>query len=357
VDAAAAQRWWGRLERLFDAARMLPPGRRAAFIDRECADDPELHRELASLLQYAPGDSATSSLLVPPRAAVATASDRLTSALDPRVGLTLRQYRIEARIGGGGMGVVYRARDTRLHRPVALKFLAPALASHASANRRFLAEARAVAAIDHPNICTVYEVDESADGTPFIAMAYHVGETLRERLARGRLTIRAATQYVTQTGEALRAAHTRGIIHRDVKPGNIFITDADGVKLLDFGIAKIQDLVLTTRGVVLGTVGYMSPEQLRGEPVDARADVWSLGVVLFEALTSHLPFRGNGKAKIIESVLRDDLPSLTSARPDAPLRFDPIIRRAVAKAPEDRYPGVDELLRALASAAIADEPV
>jgi len=335
-------RRWERLDHLFALVCELPAAKRPAFIDGACADDAELRAELTSLVCYASSDPSSSPSL--------STLTRKTRETDPLIGRTLRQYTIEARLGQGGMGVVYRARDTRLDRPVALKFLLPTLKAEPAAKKRFLVEAKAAAAIDHPNICTVHEVGEADDGSPFIAMAYYEGETLKEKLSRRKLPIVDAVDYVAQTAEGVRAAHACGVLHRDVKPGNVFITRAGVAKLLDFGAAKKVDTGPTTGAAVIGTVGYMSPEQLRHEPADARIDIWSLGAVLYEAIVSHPPFRGECAARIIRSILLDDPPPLEESRPDAPAKLAAVLRKALAKNRDDRYGTVAHFLAELKAA-------
>lgn len=212
----------------------------------------------------------------------------------PLLGSTLAsKYKIIQELGKGGMGVVYKAEDTRLKRPVALKFLPADLTRDPEARERFVQEAQAASQIDHPNICAIHEIDETEDGRTFIVMAYYEGESLREKIKRSPLPLQEAMDIGIQVARGLGQAHKKGIIHRDIKPANIIVT-ADGVtKIVDFGLAKLSDrLALTRAGTVMGTVAYMSPEQARGEDVDQRTDLWALGVVLYEMLTGELPFRG-----------------------------------------------------------------
>jgi len=335
--------WWDRLDDLFGQARSLPEPQRARFLDRACGHDVELRSALDSLLQHAASSRDSAS----PLATIRHGSDL--------VGRTLQHYTIEAHLGGGGMGVVYRARDLRLQRRVALKFLLPELRAMPAAKTRFLVEARAAAAIDHPNICTIHEVGETDDGAPFIAMTYYEGETLKERLARGALAIGEALDYVLQTAEGLCAAHARGVVHRDVKPANIFITRDGVAKLIDFGVAKVDNLVLTKAGVAIGTAGYMSPEQIRSRPVDARTDVWALGVVLFEALARQAPFRGDYPGLILRATLLEEPPSLLVLRPETPPAVEAVIRQALAKSPHDRQPTVAQFLADLRAALPSDD--
>ncbi len=207
------------------------------------------------------------------------------------IGQTVSHYKILAKLGEGGMGVVYKAEDTKLGRHVVLKFLAPYLTRDQEAIERFINEAKTASALDHPNICTIYEIGESDDGQLFIAMAYYVGETLREKIAGANggsplLAIDNAIEIATQIASGLTRAHEAGIIHRDIKPANIIITKRREVKILDFGLAKLAGQQhLTKSGATLGTIAYMSPEQAQGLPVDHRTDIWSLGVVMYEMLT------------------------------------------------------------------------
>ncbi len=246
------------------------------------------------------------------------------------------------------MGVVYKALDLKLDRPVALKFLAGQRGGSEEHKRRFLREARAASALDHPNVCTVYEIAETADGALFIVMAYCEGETLRQRLDRGPLPIGEAVGIALQIAAGLARAHERGIIHRDVKPGNAMLTpggpSGSTVKLVDFGIAKLADQSRLTRtGKAVGTAAYMSPEQFHGEPADPRIDVWALGVVLYEMVTGHLPFAAADEKLMVRAILgRAPLP-MTALRPGVPPALERVVERALAKAPADRYPRMEAM--------------
>ncbi len=265
------------------------------------------------------------------------------------IGKTVSHYRILEKLGEGGMGVVYRAEDTRLDRDVAIKFLPSQLASDESAKRRFLSEAKAASALEHPNICHIHEIGELPDGQLFMVMPCYEGETLRGRLERGPLGIDEALQTAIQMGSALSRAHEKGIIHRDIKPGNVMLTDGGTqAKLLDFGLAKKLDATqLTKTGVTVGTVAYMSPEQARGEETDHRTDIWSLGVVLYEMLTVRKPFRGDVEPAVVYSILNQEPEPLGAVRPEVPVGLEDIVERALAKSPDKRFESMAEMLSAL----------
>ncbi len=263
------------------------------------------------------------------------------------IGRTVGHYRIVAPLGGGGMGIVYRAQDLTLERTVALKFLPPELTRDPEAKTRFLQEARAASALDHPNICTIYEVAEAEDGQLYLAMACYDGETLKQRLQKGRLPIDEALETAQQVARGLVKAHRHGIVHRDIKPANVMVTTDDIVKILDFGIAKLLGAAGLTRvGSSLGTPAYMSPEQARGEEVDPRTDVWSLGAVLYEMVTGRRPFRGEHEQTVLYSLFNEEPEPVLQLRPDAPPELARIVGRMLAKDPEQRYP--------TAAAALAD---
>ena len=208
-------------------------------------------------------------------------------------GERLSHYEILERLGGGGMGVVYKALDTKLNRHVSLKFLPPELTRDDEARTRFIQEAQAASALDHPNICTIHEIDSTPEGQMFIAMAFYDGVTLKKRIGQGPLPIDEALDIAIQVAQGLVKAHQAGIVHRDIKPANVMLTKDGFVKIVDFGIAKLLGVTGPTQvGSTLGTVAYMSPEQVAGEDVDPRTDVWALGAVLYEMLTGQLPFKG-----------------------------------------------------------------
>ena len=261
------------------------------------------------------------------------------------------KYRIVEPIGSGGMGVVYKAEDTRLHRPVALKFLPAELTRDPEARERFVQEARAASLIDHANICAIHEIDETEDGRTFIVMAYYEGESLRERIKRGPLPLQEALDIGIQVAGGLARAHKKGIIHRDIKPANIILT-ADGVaKIVDFGLAKLGDrLALTRVGTVMGTVAYMSPEQTRGEAVDRRTDLWALGVVLYEMLTGELPFPGGNEQAAVYAILNTCPRPASELNKDVPSEVESILKRALAKDRSQRHHSAAEMVTELEKA-------
>jgi len=264
------------------------------------------------------------------------------------IGSTISHYQILERLGGGGMGVVYKARDLKLDRLVALKFLASQRGAPEEQKRRFLREARAASRLDHPNICTIHEIDETEDGALFIVMALYEGETLRDRLDRGPLSFAEALDVASQVAAGLARAHELGIVHRDVKPANLVLTAGGQVKILDFGIAKLADQSRLTRdGTALGTAAYMSPEQFRGQPADPRTDVWSLGVVLYEMATGSLPFDDFSEREMVRAILDSPPRPMSGRRPGVPEGLERIVARALEKRPADRYASMEEMRREL----------
>ena len=256
-------------------------------------------------------------------------------------GTTLGPYQIVSQLGQGGMGVVYRAHDPRLDRHVAIKLLPPELTRDETAEQRFLQEAKAASALDHPNICTIYEINETDDGQLYLVMAHYEGETLKERIARGPLELDDAVDIATQVGQGLAEAHGAGIVHRDIKPANLFVTKSGVVKILDFGLAKLAGTEgVTQTGTTVGTVAYMSPEQARGQEVDHRTDIWSLGVVLYEMLAGEPPFQGENLLSIADAIRSHEaglLPSRASS-------LDNMVSRALSKDREQRYQSVTDLV-------------
>ena len=263
-------------------------------------------------------------------------------------GSRLGQYEIVSPIGAGGMGEVYKAQDTRLKRLVALKLLPPELTRDESAKQRFLQEAQAASALDHPNICTIHEINETPDGQLYLVMAYYEGETLKEKIERGPLALDEALDIAIQVGQGLAAAHTAGVVHRDIKPANVMLPKGAPVKIVDFGLAKLAWQVgLTQTGKALGTVAYMSPEQARGHEVDHGADLWSLGVVLYEMLAGRRPFPGEHAQSIVYAILNTEVPPLPSARAEVPADLARAVGRALTKLQGDRYGSAEDLVTEL----------
>ena len=268
--------------------------------------------------------------------------------MDVTVGTRLGQYEILAPLGAGGMGVVYKARDTTLDRHVALKFLPPELTRDDDARRRFMQEAKAASALDHPNVCTIHEIQDTDDGQRYLVMAYYEGETLKQRIARGPLPVTEAVDIGRQVADGLAAAHEAGIVHRDVKPANIVVTRDGTAKILDFGIAKLTGMTgITETGVTLGTVTYMSPEQANGQEAGPHSDVWALGAVLYEMLTGQPPFRGDRAAAVLHAITDATPTPVRALRKEIPRQLAQVVTRALEKSTGQRYATARELLAAL----------
>jgi serine/threonine-protein kinase len=327
---------WPRVRKMFEAALPLPPEERRTYVGAACGTDQVLAERVNELL--AAHERANGFLKTP-----APISEFITSA--HLEGKKIGPYQVTARIGAGGMGEVYKARDTRLDRTVAVKVLAVDIAHDLQARERFEREARAVAALNHPHICAIYDIG-SSDDVDFLVMEYVDGVMLRGPMADGE-----ALRVALQIASALAAAHRQGILHRDIKPGNVMIT-ASGVKLLDFGLAKSMDagadVTFTRAGTVLGTVAYMSPEQAEGCPLDARSDIFSFGAVLYEMLSGNRAFGGTTTAQVLSAVLRDQPPPLW---PSSPL--EPVVRKCLAKQASERFQSMEDVKNALESVAIA----
>jgi serine/threonine protein kinase len=257
------------------------------------------------------------------------------------------KYKIIEKIGEGGMGIVYKAEDTKLKRNVALKFLPSELTRDKKAEARFIQEAQAAAALNHPHICTVYEVDESDDQT-FIAMEFIEGQTLKDKIEAGPLAIDEAVEIATQVAEGLGEAHKKGIVHRDIKPANIMLAGKGQAKIMDFGLAKLSwGADLTKPSMIMGTVAYMSPEQARGEPVDHRTDIWSLGAMLYEMLTGEKPFQKSHEQALIHSILNDEPRKISELRSDVSGNLEKTIKKALDKNVDRRFKTAEELLHEL----------
>lgn len=273
------------------------------------------------------------------------------------IGKTVRHYRITGKLGTGGMGIVYEAEDQRLSRTVALKFLPDDLANDPDAGRRFHREAETIASLNHPHICTIYEIDEDA-GRTFIAMERLEGMNLKLYMARKTLATTEVLDVALQVADALEAAHAKGIVHRDIKPGNIFVSETGQVKVLDFGLARrfltpeTGDLSLTgstIAGRPLGTANYMAPERILQLPLDPRSDLFSLGVVIYEMATGRLPFAGVSPAETVTNVLEKDPTPLTTLSPQRPPALERVVNKLLAKAVDDRYQSASALRQNLTS--------
>jgi len=265
------------------------------------------------------------------------------------IGKTISHYKILEKLGEGGMGVVYKAQDTKLKRTVALKFLRPQALTGEQEKSRFTNEALAAAALDHPSICTIHEIDE-IEGRTFIAMGYVEGQSLRDKIESQALKIKEAVDVAIQVAQGLQEAHDKGIVHRDIKSANIMVTGKGQAKIMDFGLARLGKDVSSGRGsTTVGTVAYMSPEQSRGEEVDHRTDIWSLGVVLYETIGGQLPFNGEYEQAIIYSILNEEPQPLTGLRPGLPLELERVVNRALAKSPDARYQRAADMLADLRS--------
>lgn len=335
-----------RVGELFERAVALPRAERRAYLDVECADDGALRTEIHSLLDS--HDEAPEFLEGRPGRILARALASIASMpggpVDEQVSA---RYQILERLGGGGMGVVYKARDLRLGRTVALKFLAPYLTADGMARERLVAEARAASVLDHPNIAAIHEIDQTESGQLYISMACYPGGTLRDRLAQGPLPVDAAVDVARQVADALAAAHAAGIIHRDIKPSNVLLASGGGVKLVDFGISTYEEAELPEDSRLLGTVGYMSPEHTRGEPLDRRSDIWSVGVLLYELLAGQRPFPGDDDHAVLQAIRDADPPPLGELRPEVPPALVHAVERCLRKERSRRWQSARELAAAL----------
>ena len=261
------------------------------------------------------------------------------------VGQNVSHYTILERLGGGGMGVVYKARDLKLDRHVALKFLPSDMTRDPEARLRFVHEAQAASALQHESICVIHDIDQTADDQTYIVLEYYDGGTIKKAIARGRLPVDQAIDIAVQVGEGLAEAHRHGIVHRDIKPANIMLTAQGKAKIVDFGVALLTGATrATSDGRRVGTVTHMSPEQARGDPVDHRTDIWSLGVLLYEMIAGRLPFDSCYEQALVYSILNADPPLLSSLRPEVPPRLDGILRKALAKDPGSRYHSIVEMV-------------
>jgi TolB-like protein/Tfp pilus assembly protein PilF len=335
---------WQQVKGVLQNVLELAPSGRAAFLDGACNGDPLLRQEVDSLL--AAGDEGRSSFLqFPPTVHLGKGT---------RVG----DYEIQSLLGAGGMGEVYRARDLRLRREVAIKVLPVFVSSDPDRLRRFEQEATAAAALNHPNILAVYQMG-THEGTPYLVSELLEGETLREQIKSGRLAVRKAIDYAVQIARGLAAAHEKGIVHRDLKPENLFVTKDGRVKILDFGLAKLMKSQPSSEpnastltegtepGVVMGTVGYMAPEQVRGQPADHRADIFAFGAILYEMLSGKRAFQKPTSPETMTAILNEDPPGISQVVPNVPPGLQRAVHRCLEKDPEQRFQSVSDLAFAL----------
>lgn len=356
---------WKKIDELFDAAMERPADQRSAFLLEACQGDEDLRREVESLLDA--HDRSGTFIEESPAPSRATEILEWSQGNREMIGRTLGHYRLTALLGAGGMGQVYAAKDLNLGRQVAIKVLPPHLAAHPEALARFRREAMAVAALSHPNILAIHDFGIET-GISYAVMELLRGETLRSRLQSGPVSWREAVDICLAVTDGLASAHSRGIIHRDIKPENIFMTAGGGVKILDFGIARVidnavetgvsDDPVQTTRpGTLMGTIGYMSPEQVRGETADAPSDLFSLGCMLVEMLTAERPFARDTAAETMAAILRDDLPAGTLSGRAIPAALEAVIGRCLRKDSRERYQSASLLAADLRSLLSQTSPV
>lgn len=331
-----------RVQELFFRLAPLPRTMRRDALARLTRRDTMMADDLASLLAAHDVEGPVDRLL----AVLAPDAGRLDASED-LTGTQVGAFAVLEPIGKGGMGVVYRGRDAARGRDVAIKLLAAPSRKGSRAEARLLAEAQAVAAVDHPAICGLIETGQLPDGRTFLVLPYYEGETLKARLARGALPAADAVRIAAEIARGLAAAHRRGIIHRDIKPGNLMLGSDGQVRILDFGIAKLSGLQLTRTGERPGTVHYMSPEQALGASVDARADLWALGVVLFEMLAGKRPFEGANVAEVATALVHDPVPDLTALAPATSPSLAAVVARLLERDPSARYGSAEEVVEEL----------
>jgi serine/threonine-protein kinase len=333
---------WREVSRLFNRAAEMAPSERAVWLRIECAGDTELLREVEDLLESDRHTQLFTRIDDGVRGAILSWNND-GEALPAHI---ISHYKVLEKLSEGGMGMIYKAHDTKLDRPAVLKLLPHYLNSNQEMKHRFIQEARAAASLDHPNVCTIYEIGEVA-AQLYIAMPFYEGETLKDKIEKGPLAVDEAIEYAAQMAEGLAHAHEAGIVHRDIKPANVMVTARGHLKILDFGIAKVSDANLTKSGMLMGTAAYMSPQQARGATVDHRTDLWSLGVVLYEMLTGRPPFTGDSSYALLHAIQYEEPLSVTSLSPQVPSSLDRLVLKLLQKEPESRHEDARRLLSAL----------
>ena len=360
---------WRAVERFYLAALERDPGERAAFLDSACASDEELRREVESLLEYQPKAEAflepvgSTGDRPPGSVAPAVPAGHASSAPGRLAGRSFGSYRVQALIAAGGMGEVYRAVDTQLHRTVAIKVLPEHLSDHPERRERFRREALLISSLNHPHICALYHVGTHED-LDYLVLEHIDGETLQDRVKRGRMNWSGALEHLMEMADALDTAHRQGIVHRDLKPANVMLTKG-GAKVLDFGLAARRaprdasaldsapagSKELTVEGRIMGTVPYMAPEQLQGKSTDARTDLFAFGALAYEMLTGKTAFSAETQADLIGAILKDDPEPVATLAPDVPSVLARTIARCLAKDPRERWQTAADLLFHLQSIA------
>ena len=344
---------WARVKHVFQSALDRPVTERLAFVRDRCGDDDDLHAEVVSLLvAHANADGFAE---VPAIQKLNPATSLASTDHSLKRGDRLGPYQIVEWLDAGGMGEVYRARDPQVGRDVAIKILLAQFSTDPDRLRRFEQEVRSAGSLNHPNLLTIYYADVHA-GCPYLVSELLEGETLRKRFNRGPVPARKSAEYAAEIASGLAATHDRNITHRDLKPENIFITTDDRIKILDFGLAKLRETnpdvdatgnIRTTAGVVLGTAGYMSPEQVRAQPADHRSDIFALGAVLYELVTGRHAFQGTSFVETMGAVLNEEPPDIATVQPDCPAPLARIIRRCLEKNPANRFQSAHDLRFAL----------
>ena len=344
-EASDASRDWERLSEALALIIELPSSEQEDKLASIAGSDGVMRAELEALLR---AHHAASALDAPVLDVLSISRESAGATLpawsDEVIGA---RYRVLADAVGGGHGVVVKALDERLDRVVALKFLSSHLLENAVARERFKVEARAIASLDHPNVCAIYDMGDASDDRFFISMPYYHGETIAAKIARGPLAIDDAVSYALQTARGMAAAHARGIIHRDIKPANLIVTTDGVVKILDFGVAKLSGNAMTAPGFTPGTISYMSPEQTRAETTYTSTDIWSLGVVMYEMLTGAKPFRGAEAREVAEAICAEEPRAISELRADVPGALERLVMDALAKMPEKRPVSAKRLAESL----------